>query len=304
MGFDTSDDAAVYKINEETAMIQTVDFFPPVVDDPYVFGQIAAANSLSDVYAMGGEPKTCMNLLSISSCMSMEQVEGILQGGYDKVREAGAIIAGGHTIEDAEPKYGLCVTGFIHPKKVLKNSSAKEGDMLIMTKPLGLGILAGAFMAEALDEVNYKLMCKIMSTLNKEAQRLMMPFEPHACTDVTGFGLLGHGFEMAGGSGLTMEINSSDVPIIEAAKELAKDGIVPAGAYANFEYLKKNIENRGNVPEYMTDILVDPETSGGLLIALPENKAKELLKRLEEVTPYARIIGQMSAKKERSLIIY
>lgn len=304
MGFDTSDDAAVYKINEETAMIQTVDFFPPVVDDPYVFGQIAAANSLSDVYAMGGEPKTCMNLLSISSCMSMEQVEGILQGGYDKVREAGAIIAGGHTIEDAEPKYGLCVTGFIHPKKVLKNSSAKEGDMLIMTKPLGLGILAGAFMAEALDEVNYKLMCKIMSTLNKEAQRLMMPFEPHACTDVTGFGLLGHGFEMAGGSGLTMEINSSDVPIIEAAKELAKDGIVPAGAYANFEYLKKNIENRGNVPEYMTDILVDPETSGGLLIALPENKAKELLKRLEEVTPYARIIGQMSAQKEKSLIIY
>ena len=285
-------------------MIQTVDFFPPIVDDPYTFGQIAAANSLSDVYAMGGTPVTCMNLVSISSCMSMKQVEGILQGGYDKVRESGAIIAGGHTIEDAEPKYGLCVTGFIHPDKVLKNSSAKEGDVLILTKPLGIGILAGASMADALDEVNYKLMCQMMSTLNKKAQELMMPYSPHACTDVTGFGLLGHGYEMANGSGLTMELHSTSLPILDAAIDLAKDGIVPAGAYANFEYLKSHICNKGNIPEHMMDIMVDPQTSGGLLIALPEERAKELLKKLEEITPYARIIGQLTAKKEKSLIVY
>lgn len=285
-------------------MIQTVDFFPPIVDDPYTFGQIAAANSLSDVYAMGGTPTTAMNLVSISSCMSMEQVGEIMAGGYSKVKEAGAIIAGGHTIEDAEPKYGLCVTGFIHPKKVLKNSSAKEGDVLIITKPLGLGILAGASMADALDEVNYKLMCQIMSTLNKDAQRLMMPFEPHACTDVTGFGLLGHGFEMANGSKLSMELESGSIPVLPMAFELAKDGIVPQGAYSNFEYLKQHIDNRGNVKAHMMDILVDPQTSGGLLIALPEAKAKELLKQLECVTPYAKIIGQLSSKKEKSLIVY
>lgn len=285
-------------------MIQTVDFFPPIVDDPYTFGQIAAANSLSDVYAMGGTPVTAMNLMSMTSCMSLDQVGEILAGGYSKVKEAGAIVAGGHTIEDAEPKYGLCVTGFIHPSKVLKNSTAKEGDVLILTKPLGIGILAGALMADALDEVDYKQMVEVMTTLNKYAQQCMMPFAPHACTDVTGFGLLGHGYEMANGAGLTMEIDCTSLPILKTAVELAKDGIVPAGAYNNFEYLKKHIENRGNIPEHMMDILVDPETSGGLLIALPESRAKELLKRLEEVTPYARIVGQFTSKKEKSLIVF
>lgn len=304
VGFDTSDDGAVYKLTPELAMIQTVDFFPPIVDDPYVFGQIAAANSLSDIYAMGGTPRLAMNLMSVSSCMSLDQVGEILAGGYSKVQEAGAIIAGGHTIEDAEPKYGLCVTGFVHPDKVMMNSSGKEGDVLLLTKPLGLGILAGASMAEALDKETYKLMCDVMSTLNAAAHSAMTAVGAHACTDVTGFGLLGHGYEMTLGNGLAMEIDSTSLPILPKVIALAKDGIIPDGAYSNWDYLKNLVKLQGNIPQHMLDIVCDPQTSGGLLIAVSEDKARELLSRLEAVTPYARIVGCLRKKTtEHHLIL-
>ena len=303
VGFDTSDDGAVYKLSDELAMIQTVDFFPPIVDDPFVFGQIAAANSLSDIYAMGGTPKIAMNLMSVSSCMSLEQVGEILAGGYSKVKEAGAIIAGGHTIEDAEPKYGLCVTGFVHPDKVMQNSSGKEGDVLIITKPLGLGILAGASMADVLDGGTYKLMCDVMSTLNAKAHEAMAAVGANACTDVTGFGLLGHGYEMTLGNGLAMEIDSISLPILPKVIDFARDGIIPKGAYSNWDYLQNLVKLQGDIPQHMIDIVCDPQTSGGLLIAVPEQKARELLSRLEAVTPYARIVGHLRKKTSEHHII-
>ena len=201
VGFDESDDAAVYRLSDELALVQTVDFFPPVVDDPYDFGRIAAANALSDVYAMGGEPRLAMNLLAVPGCLPREAVGAILEGGAAKAAEAGAVIAGGHSIEDAEPKYGLCVTGLVHPNRVLTNTGAREGDILVLTKPLGTGILTTAAKAELLDEQAYRALVEQMAALNKAAAQAAAPLCPHACTDITGFGLVGHAREMAQGSG-------------------------------------------------------------------------------------------------------
>lgn len=293
VGFDTSDDAAVYRVSDELAMIQTVDFFPPVVDDPFAFGQIAAANALSDVYAMGGTPKLAMNLLCFSSCLPLDVVKEILAGGYSKVKEAGAIIAGGHTIDDKEPKYGLCVTGFAHPDEILTNAGAQPGDLLVLTKPLGSGILSTAAMAELLTPDEVRQMTATMSELNAKASDIMTPFHPHACTDVTGFGLLGHAREMAAGSGLTVEIRASAVPVRPKAIELAREGIIPAGAYRNMSYLEDGVSVAPGVPTELSDALYDPQTSGGLLIALPEERAKELVMRLESETPCGTIIGEV-----------
>lgn len=304
IGFDTSDDACVYQINEHQAMIQTVDFFPPVVDDPYVYGQIAAANSLSDVYAMGGAPTLAMNLLCVPNCLPKSAIEGILLGGHDKVKEAGAIIAGGHTIEDVEPKYGLCVTGFIHPKDVLANSSSREGDILILTKPLGTGILTTAAKADLLSAQDYDLMVSVMATLNKYAQQVLSKVGgAHACTDVTGFGMLGHSFEMAAGSSKTIRLFSKELPLIPAAVEMARMGIIPAGAYTNFDYLKDKVSIGSGVSREVLDILSDPQTSGGLLISVPEHKAQEMLRAMEEITPWARIVGQVEAKSKHAIIV-
>jgi len=201
VGFDSSDDAAVYRINDETALIQTVDFFPPIVDDPFQFGQVAATNALSDVWAMGGTPKIAMNLLTFPSCLSLDVVKGILAGGYDKVQEAGAVIVGGHSIEDKEPKYGLCVAGFARPDEILTNSGAQIGDILVLTKPLGTGILSTGAKVGMLTEAEYNEMLSLMTTLNQKGQQAMLPVHPTACTDITGFGLLGHGKEMARGEG-------------------------------------------------------------------------------------------------------
>lgn len=304
IGFDTSDDACVYRINESQAMIQTVDFFPPVVDDPYVYGQIAAANALSDVYAMGGTPTLAMNLLCVPNCLSKVTIEGIMMGGYDKVKEAGAIIAGGHTIEDVEPKYGLCVTGFIHPNDVLANSTCREGDLLILTKPLGLGVLTTASKAGLLSSNDYNIMVSTMSTLNKYAQQVLVRVGgANACTDVTGFGMLGHSYEMAAGSKKTIKLFSSEIPVIESAIELAKMGIIPAGAYSNYDYLSQKIISKPTISRSTLDILSDPQTSGGLLISVRESKAQEMLRAMSEITPWARIVGQVEPLGEKSIII-
>ena len=304
VGFDTSDDALVYKVRDNLAVVQTVDFFPPIVDDPYTFGQIAAANSLSDIYAMGGDPTLSMNLICFPTCLPMDVMAKILQGGASKVKEAGAIIAGGHTIEDSEPKYGLCVTGFMHPDKVMQNSNCKEGDLLVLTKPLGIGVLTTANKAQLLDQKTYDEMVEAMATLNKYGKDVMMEVGANACTDVTGFGLIGHASEMAKGSGLTVELYSKNIPIIEAAIDFAKMGIIPSGAYNNREFVQNDVSFAPDVPQYMQDLMYDPITSGGLLISLPEQKAQELVEKLKGVTICNAIVGRVTAKQDKAIVVY
>ena len=301
VGFDESDDAAVYKVSDEVAMIQTVDFFPPVVDDPYTFGQIAAANALSDVYAMGGQPRLAMNLLAFPSCLPVEAVGEILAGGADKVAEAGAVIAGGHSIEDQEPKYGLCVTGFAHPDAILTNSGAREGDILVLTKALGTGILTTAAKAELLGEQDYRDMVAMMTTLNKYAAEAAAPVGPHGCTDITGFGLVGHAKEMAQGSGHTIELWANRVPVAPLALELARDGIIPAGAYRNMDFAQADVELAGEVVRERLDCLYDPQTAGGLLLSVAEDRAEELLRRLADSGVTAAAIGRVLPRGEKWL---
>ena len=303
VGFDASDDAAVYRVSDEVAMVQTVDFFPPVVDDPYVFGQIAAANALSDVYAMGGVPKLAMNLLAFPSCLPLEAVGEILAGGASKVAEAGAVIAGGHSIEDPEPKYGLCVTGLVHPHRVLTNSGGKEGDILVLTKPLGTGILTTAAKAELLEEGDYREMVAVMTTLNRAAAEAAVPLRPNACTDITGFGLMGHAKELAEGSGLTVELWPNRVPILPKALELARDGIIPAGAYRNLDFAGPEVERAGEFPQEVLDCLYDPQTAGGLLVSIPEDRAEELLRRLANSGVSAAAVGAVRPRGEKLLRI-
>lgn len=293
----------MYQVREDLAVVQTVDFFPPIVDDPYTFGQIAAANSLSDIYAMGGDPTLSMNLICFPTCLPMDVMAKIMQGGASKVKEAGAIIAGGHTIEDSEPKYGLCVTGFLNPNQVMKNSNCKEGDLLVLTKPLGIGVLTTANKAQLLDEKTYDRMVEAMATLNKYAKDVMMEVGANACTDVTGFGLIGHASEMAKGSGLTIELYSKEVPIIEAAIDFAKMGIIPSGAYSNMAFVRDDVRFAQDVPQYMQDLLADPITSGGLLISLPEEKAHELVEKLKGVTICNQIVGRVTAKQDKAIIV-
>ncbi len=304
MGFDSSDDAAVYQVRDDLAIVQTVDFFPPIVDDPYTFGQIAAVNSLSDIYAMGSTPSVAMNLICFPTCLPLETMGEILSGGYSKVQEAGAIIAGGHTIEDEEPKYGLCVTGFIHPREVLTISGCQEGDVLVLTKALGTGILSTAAKAQLLEEKDYHLMVELMTTLNAKARDAMMAVGANACTDVTGFGLLGHTFEMAEGSKKTIALFSTDMPVVPAALDFARMGIIPEGAYANRAYLEERMTVDQGVPLEVCDVLADPQTAGGLLISLPESKAPELLSRLSEFTADARIVGQVLPQGEKQILLH
>lgn len=296
VGFDASDDAAVYRINDDTAMIQTADFFPPVVDDPRSFGRIAAANALSDVYAMGGTPRLAINLLCFPTCLNLEIVREILAGGADKVVEAGAVIAGGHSIEDTEPKYGLCVTGFARPEEILTNSGAKPGDLLVLTKPVGTGVLSTAAKAELLTDGQMKEMIDLMSTLNKGAQEVMLPLHPSACTDITGFGLLGHVNELAEGSGVTVQLWADTVPFASGALELARDGIIPAGAYRNRNYLEGKVKVEEAVALEVSDLLFDPQTAGGLLISIPEERGVEMVRRLNDRGIPGAVIGQVQSK--------
>ena len=290
VGFDHSDDASVYRISNDLALVQTVDFFPPIADDPYLFGQIAATNALSDVYAMGGEPKLCLNIMAVPEKMPMEAVHDILRGGYDKVYEAGALITGGHSIHDDEPKYGLAVTGFVHPDRVLTNSGARPGDVLFLTKPLGIGILSTAAKADMVSEAGEKRMFELMTTLNRSARDVMVKYNVHACTDVTGFGLLGHAFEIMEGSDVQAVIDTKAIDLIPEARELARFGLIPAGAYRNRTFAEKAVE-LSRIDLEVQDILFDPQTSGGLLIACAPGDADRMFDELQKNVPSAQRIG-------------
>ncbi len=303
VGFDTSDDAAVYKVSEGLALIQTVDIFPPVVDDPFDYGRIAAANSLSDVYAMGGEPKLAMNILCIPEDLDQSITLEILRGGYDRAAEAGAVICGGHTIKDKEPKYGLCVSGFIDPNKVLKNSEAKPGDMLILTKALGTGILNTAMKADLISAESAKAVIESMASLNKTAADIMKKYPVHAATDVTGFGLVGHSYEMAAGSNVTITLESRSLPLLPEAYEMAQMGIIPQGAYGNRAWVDCGASEVPGVDLALTDIMYDPQTSGGLLIAVPEKDSAKLLRELKDSIPAAAIVGYAEDRHDKPIII-
>ena len=302
VGYDSSDDAAVYRVSDDVAVIETVDFFTPIVDDPYLFGQIAAANALSDVYAMGGEPRVAMNLLCVPNCLPKEDVRAILEGGHSKAVEAGCVIAGGHTIQDNEPKYGLCVTGFVHPERILKNVGAQPGDVLVLTKPIGSGVLTTALKADLISASSRDAAYAHMATLNKAAgDAVRQVSDVHACTDITGFGLLGHSFEMAEGSGVTIRLHGKAIPLIDEALDMAGMGIIPSGAYRNMDYVKPHLAVLPSAQQALLDLAADPQTSGGLLVALPREQAERLLSLLRPFAPWSAIVGEVSARKASEL---
>ena len=281
VGLDRADDAGVYRISEDLALIQTVDFFTPIVDDPYWFGQIAAANALSDVYAMGGVPKTAMNLVAFPlKQIDLSVLREIIQGGVDKLAEAGVVLIGGHSIEDRELKYGLSVTGWVHPQRVLTKRNLRTGDRLVLTKPLGTGIVNTAVKADMASPELVKGVTRLMAALNRDAAEIMSRFEVHACTDITGFGLLGHLSEMICGSGMGVRLISGRVPIIPEAQGFAAMGLIPAGAYKNREFRESMIVIAETVERTRQDILFDPQTSGGLLISVKQDQADALVEDL------------------------
>ncbi len=295
VGLDKADDAGVYKLNHDLAMIQTVDFFTPVVDDPYKFGQIAAANSLSDIYAMGGTPKTAMNLVAFpANDMDIAILREIIQGGLDKMNEAEVVLVGGHSIEDKELKYGLSVTGFVHPDHILTKRDLKPGDQLILTKPLGIGIITTAIKGGLASEEIIETTTRLMATLNRQAADAMKAYPVHACTDVTGFGLLGHLTEMVMDSEYGLRIHADDIPILPEALDYAGMGLVPGGAFNNREFYGHMVEIASSVETLIQDVLFDPQTSGGLLISVDRQSAKDLLLALKENgVREATIIGEV-----------
>lgn len=302
VGIDTSDDGAVYKLSEDIALIQTLDFFTPVVDDPYTFGQIAAANSLSDVYAMGGVPKVALNIVCFPNCLDYSILGEILKGGADKVLEAGAVVIGGHSVQDDEPKYGLSVSGVVHPSKVLKNCGCKNDDLLILTKPLGVGIInsankGGVASLEAMEKVIH-----YMKMLNKYAGEIITKYDITACTDITGFGLMGHAFEMAEGSNMTIKLFKDTIPYIKEAGEYAKLGIVPRGAYNNKDHIKGKYLLR-DVETYLEDIMFDPQTSGGLLFSCSKGEGEKILKEFREKNIEAWCVGKVVEKQEYFIVV-
>ena len=303
VGYDKSDDASVYAVSEELAIVQTTDFFPPIVDDPFMYGQIAATNALSDVYAMGGEPKLALNIMCIPEKMEQHTVQEILRGGYAKAYEAGAIITGGHTIHGAEPIYGLAVTGFVHPQKVWRNGGAQPGDVLILTKPLGVGILTTAAKAELVEAALLHKLYEQMSTLNKYAHDVLVKYSVHACTDVTGFALLGHSLEMAQGSNATIHLKVAGLPYHQEAYEMASMGFIPAGAYRNREFAQAHVKVVGDIPLPLQDICYDPQTSGGLLCAIPEAEAAACLAELQKASPSASIVGYVTEKLDAEIYL-
>ncbi len=303
VGFDTNDDACVYRIGDDLALVQTVDFFPPVVDDPYQFGQIAAANALSDIYAMGAKPTLAMNLLCYPSCLPPETIQAILAGGSDKVAEAGAVLAGGHTIQDAEPKYGLCVSGLVHPQQILTNAGAQVGDLLLLTKPIGTGVLTTAAKADLLSLAQLAPAITSMSTLNRYAAEAFTDYPVHACTDVTGFGLLGHACEMAQASGVSFRLQTHTIPLFASAQQFAEMGILTAGGYENSAFLADKVSFLPTVSRVQQDLLFDPQTSGGLLIAVAASRVQPLLEQLWEHYPAACIIGSVIEQQKTSILV-
>ena len=286
-------------------MIQTVDFFTPIVDDPYMFGQIAAANSLSDVWAMGGEPTVALNIVGFPNCLDPEILGDILAGGAAKVKEAGAVLVGGHSVQDDEPKYGLCVSGFVHPDKIFKNYGCKPGDILVLTKQIGSGIINTAIKGEMASEEAIEETQMVMASLNQKAKRVAEHYDISACTDITGFGLLGHCVEMAGSSDVTFEINVKDIAYLKDAYEYAKMGLVPAGAYKNRGYSIDKVDT-GSVEETYIDLLYDPQTSGGLLFSVHEEDLEKMLKDFEEVGMETKVsvIGRVAEKSDKLIRLF
>jgi selenide,water dikinase len=312
VGPETSDDAGVYRIAEDCALVETTDIITPLVDDPFNFGAIAAANALSDVFAMGGRPVTAMNLVFFPKCkITPEMLREMLAGGNEKIREAGACLVGGHTIEDDEIKYGLAVSGLVHPDRVVRNSSARPGDVLILTKPIGTGIVSTGIKAEMVEDVSVKEACRWMTTLNATAARIMLECDAHACTDVTGFGLVGHASEMARGAGVTMVLDLAAVPIISGVDDLINDGLVPGGCYRNRDFYSRLLLDARPAPGAEAQVdreaelipLYDPQTSGGLLIALDTASVGKFLRLAEDQGCFAVPIGEVVASRGHALEI-
>ena len=305
VGLDQADDAGVYKVTDDLAIIQTVDFFTPIVDDPYWFGQIAAANALSDVYAMGGVPKTAMNLVAFPiKDMDISVLRQIIQGGLDKMKEAGVVLVGGHSVEDKELKYGLSVTGFIHPDRILTKKNLKTGDRLILTKPLGTGIINTAIKGGLASKEITDTVTRLMATLNRDAAEIMKDYPVHACTDITGFGLLGHIAEMIIDTGFSVKLTSKTIPIIPETLEYAGMGLVPAGTYNNREFRECMVDFAPSVDRLVQDILFDPQTSGGLLICVDRKNADELLEKLKEKgMDSAAIVGDVTTEPKERIVV-
>lgn len=303
VGLDRADDAGVYKVSDDLALIQTVDFFTPVVDDPYWFGQIAAANALSDVYAMGGIPKTAMNLVAFPiKEMDLSVLREIIRGGIDKLAEAEVVLIGGHSIEDKELKYGLSVTGYVHPLRVITKKNIRAGEQLVLTKPLGTGIVNTAIKAGVASEEVIDNITGLMAMLNRDAANIMLNYEISACTDVTGFGLLGHLAEMICGSGMSVRVFSDKVPVITEALEFASMGLIPGGAHKNREFRESMITFSEMVERSLQDVFVDPQTSGGLLISVKSHQAGELVEALkDEGIGDAALIGEILEDPEEKI---
>jgi len=295
VGYETSDDAGIYRLSDDMALVVTADFITPPVDDPYLFGQIAAANSLSDVYAMGGRPITCLNLMAFpSDDLGPEVLHGIVSGALSKITEAGAVLAGGHTTDDDEPKFGLSVTGLVHPDKIWRNAGAKVGDALILTKPVGSGVLFNANLGGGVSAAAMKACVDTIITLNKVAAEVLAEFEVHAATDITGFGLGGHAFEMAEGSNVTLRIRVEDVPVMAEALEMYEKGVTTGVNRPNRELISHATNFDGNFPGKRGEIIVDPQTSGGLLVAVPAGQAGQVLAALHAAgVAAARIVGEV-----------
>lgn len=302
VGLDGTDDAAVYRISDEQAIIQTTDFFPPVVDDPYSFGAIAAANAMSDIYAMGGQVLLALNIAAFPDDMPLEIIQEVFRGGAEKVAEAGGIIAGGHTVRDEEPKYGLAVTGTVHPDRVITKSGARAGDQLVLTKPLGIGIITTALRNGAASSAHVAGAVEVMMTLNRAAAEAMQAVGVHAATDITGFGLLGHSLEMAQRSHVGLRLRADDLPVLAGTREYAQAGHVAGGASRNEEFVASHIHNYPELDETTRQILLDPQTSGGLLIAVAPDRLEALLAALEERSVSAWQIGEVVEREDIEII--
>jgi len=304
VGFENSEDAAVFKINENEAIVQTLDFITPVVDDPFIYGKIAAANSLSDIFAMGAQVKTAMNIVGFDAAnFPKEVLSEIMHGGNEKIKECGGVLMGGHTIQTPEMYYGLSVTGMIHPDKILKNNGGKVGDILILTKPIGLGILTTAIKNDKLDDKGILESIKIMETLNHKTSLALSKYTVNGCTDITGFGLLGHALESTR-EDITYLLNSSNVPIMSQVKELCEQNVVPGGSKRNMKYLEDKVSYGTSISKTTKQILCDAQTSGGLLIAIDKKDASEYLKEIEELSfGYASIIGEIIPRATTPIVV-
>ncbi len=306
-GFEHAEDAGVYKISADLALVQTVDFFTPTVDDPFTFGQIAATNALNDIYAMGAKPLTAMNIVCFPiKTMDKSVLRKVLLGGLDKMREAGVLLIGGHSVEDNEIKYGLSVTGVVHPDKVLYNRGAKAGDKLILTKPLGTGIISTAIKAQEASPEQIRQVVATMTNLNKKAAELMIAAgDIHACTDITGFGLLGHACEMIEGSDVGLRIHSPALPVLTGVRDMMETGFVPGGLYRNRDFRINQVVKEKSCPDWLFDLLFDPQTAGGLFFSLPANTAQKLVEKMHAAgITDAAVVGEVVKEHPGKIFVY